>query len=182
MVRKAVHTPVTFPLKKLIRSAGTPLAGAGFAGWQIYDNLKAGESIADAVVDPIVGAELAFPSLFKENISKIIPQKYQNVVARTGRKLLGLGKVGSRFMGPVGVAIGATGSVYDAYKDYQRRKPYIEKVKELRRQGLIKEEEFDETMPMFAGGGIASLTRTVAPDSGPMSQGLRSLYIDDMDY
>ena len=30
----------------------------------------------------------------------------------------------------------------------------------------------------FAGGG---LTRTVAPDSGPMSQGLRSLYIDDMD-
>jgi len=32
-----------------------------------------------------------------------------------------------------------------------------------------------------AGGGIANLTRTVAPDSGPMSQGLRSLYIDDMD-
>jgi len=30
----------------------------------------------------------------------------------------------------------------------------------------------------LAGGG---LTRTVAPDSGPMSQGLRSLYIDDMD-
>ena len=30
----------------------------------------------------------------------------------------------------------------------------------------------------FAGGG---LTRTVAPDSGPMSRGLRSLYIDDMD-
>ena len=30
----------------------------------------------------------------------------------------------------------------------------------------------------MAGGG---LTRTVAPDSGPMSQGLRSLYIDDMD-
>ena len=32
-----------------------------------------------------------------------------------------------------------------------------------------------------AGGGLANLTRTVAPDSGPMSQGLRSLYIDDMD-
>jgi len=32
------------------------------------------------------------------------------------------------------------------------------------------------------GGGLANLTRTVAPDSGPMSQGLRSLYIDDMDY
>jgi len=31
----------------------------------------------------------------------------------------------------------------------------------------------------YASGG---LTRTVAPDSGPMSQGLRSLYIDDRDY
>ena len=27
-----------------------------------------------------------------------------------------------------------------------------------------------------AGGGLANLTRTVARDSGPMSQGLRSLY------
>ena len=33
----------------------------------------------------------------------------------------------------------------------------------------------------MARGGLANLTRTVAPDSGPMSQGLRSLYIDDMD-
>ena len=32
-----------------------------------------------------------------------------------------------------------------------------------------------------ASGGIANLTRTVAPDSGPVSRGLRSLYIDDMD-
>jgi hypothetical protein len=31
----------------------------------------------------------------------------------------------------------------------------------------------------YTGGG---LTRTVAPDSGPMSQGLRSLYINDRDY
>jgi len=33
-----------------------------------------------------------------------------------------------------------------------------------------------------AGYTNGGLTRTVAPDSGPMSQGLRSLYIDDMDY
>jgi len=33
----------------------------------------------------------------------------------------------------------------------------------------------------MAGGGLANLTRTVAPDSGPVSRGLRSLYIDDMD-
>jgi|GEM_PF-6390529 len=34
----------------------------------------------------------------------------------------------------------------------------------------------------YASGGLASLTRTVAPDSGPMDQGLRSLYINDKDY
>ena len=32
-----------------------------------------------------------------------------------------------------------------------------------------------------ASGGLANLTRTVAPDSGSVSRGLRSLYIDDMD-
>jgi len=36
----------------------------------------------------------------------------------------------------------------------------------------------------YMGGGITGIRRpnAVAPDSGPMSQGLRSLYIDDMDY
>ena len=53
----------------------------------------------------------------------------------------------------------AAASVYDAYKDYQKRKPDIEKVKELRKQGVIKEEEFDKDEPMFAMGGIASLIK-----------------------
>jgi len=152
---RRLHKLVSTPLKKLIRTAGTPLAGAGFAGWQIHDNLKAGESVADAVVDPIVGAELAFPSLFKENISKIIPDKYQGKLAKAGRKVLGLGKVGSRFMGPVGIGIGAVGSVYDAYKDYERRKEFLtpERIAEA------QEEEFDKEEPMFAMGGIASLIK-----------------------
>jgi len=149
VIRKAVHTPVTWPLKKIIRSIGTPLSGAGFAGWRIHDELKAGKSLTDAVVDPIVGAELAFPSLFKENISKIIPDKYQNVAARAGRKILGLGKVGSRFMGPVGVAIGAAGSVYDAYKDYERRKEFL--TPERKREA--QKESFDKDEPMFKSGG-----------------------------
>jgi hypothetical protein len=33
-----------------------------------------------------------------------------------------------------------------------------------------------------AGGGLANLTDTIPPESGPMSQGLRSLYNNDMDY
>ena len=55
--------------------------------------------------------------------------------------------------------------------------------KQLRK---IKERKFWEPWERspyaMAGGGLANLTRTVAPDSGPMSGGLRSLYIDDMDY
>jgi len=53
----------------------------------------------------------------------------------------------------------AAASVYDAYKDYQERKPDIEKVKELRKRGVIEEEEFDKDEPMFAMGGIASLMK-----------------------
>jgi len=53
-----------------------------------------------------------------------------------------------------------------AYETMIEEQPYL---------GLEKRED-------RAGGGLANLTRTVAPDSGPMSQGLRSLYIDDMDY
>ena len=53
----------------------------------------------------------------------------------------------------------AAASVYDSYKDYQRRKPDIEKQKELIKKGVIKEEEFDKKEPMFAMGGIASLIK-----------------------
>ena len=53
----------------------------------------------------------------------------------------------------------AAASVYDSYKDYQKRKPDIEKQKELIEQGVIKEEEFDKEEPMFAMGGIASLIK-----------------------
>ena len=33
------------------------------------------------------------------------------------------------------------------------------RVKELRERDVVKEEEFDETLPMFAEGGIASLMK-----------------------
>jgi len=54
------------------------------------------------------------------------------------------------------------------YEDYYSQHPYLQ--------------------PIFynkggrAGYTDGGLTRTVAPDSGPMSQGLRSLYINDKDY
>ena len=60
-------------------------------------------------------------------------------------------------------------------------KKYLDKqIKEEKWRQLFQRPEIRERE--FAGGGLANLTRTVAPDSGPMAQGLRSLYINDKDY
>ena len=78
-----------------------------------------------------------------------------HVVARGGLNPNLVKFISSRVAWPVAGIM----SVHDAYKDYQERKPDIEKVKELRKQGVIKEEEFDKEEPMFAMGGIASLIK-----------------------
>ena len=74
---------------------------------------------------------------------------FRNVVARAGLSPKTLKIISSRIALPVAGAM----SVYDAYKDYQKRKPDIEKQKELIKKGVIKEEEFDKTLPMLAKGG-----------------------------
>jgi hypothetical protein len=80
---------------------------------------------------------------------------FRNVVARAGLSPKAIQFISSKVAWPVAGAM----SVYDAYKDYQRRKPDIEKQKELIEQGVVKEEEFDKEEPMFAMGGIASLIK-----------------------
>ena len=80
---------------------------------------------------------------------------FRNVVARAGLSPKTLKIISSRIALPVAGAM----SVYDAYKDYQKRKPDVEKQKELIEQGVVKEEEFDKEEPMFARGGKASLMK-----------------------
>jgi len=55
-----------------------------------------------------------------------------------------------------------------------------QRIQERRDRGFIAEKDWMKKYS-YATGGLANLTRTVAPDSGPVSRGLRSLYIDDMD-
>ena len=76
----------------------------------------------------------------------------RNLIARGFLSPKALQFIGSRVAWPVAGVM----SVYDSYKDYQKRKPDIEKQKELIKQGVIKEEEFDKEEPMFAMGGKAS--------------------------
>tara|TARA_R110000824_G_scaffold67742_2_gene175364 strand:+ start:88 stop:2529 length:2442 start_codon:yes stop_codon:yes gene_type:complete len=78
-----------------------------------------------------------------------------HVVARGGLNPNLVKFISSRVAWPVAGIM----SVHDAYKDYQRRKPFIEEQKELIEQGVVKEEEFDKEEPMFAMGGIASLIK-----------------------
>ena len=135
-------------LGKTFRTLGTPLAGPAFAAWTASDKMKAGESLADAVIDPLTGAELAIPTMFKENLAKIAKNP-------TAQKILGLGKFGTRFLGPIGWGVAGVGAVRDAYKDYQRRKPFLTPDRKRRAQ----REYFDRDEPMFAEGGIASLKK-----------------------
>ena len=157
-------------LGKAFRTLGTPLAGLGWAGWTAYDNLKSGKSLTESVVDPLVGMELTFPSMFKENLSKITKSP-------TLQKVLGLGKFGSRFMPGVGTAITLGSLSRDSVIAINKEAKRIDAIEDPDQQAE-EQEIFIRNIKGYAGGG---LTRTVAPDSGPVSRGLRSLYIDDMD-
>ena len=46
----------------------------------------------------------------------------------------------------------------------------------------LEDLRYEQPGVFYASGGLASLTDTIPPESGPMSQGLRSLYNNDMDY
>ena len=97
----------------LLSTLGTPAAAAGFAGLTIKENLDEGKDIADAVIDPMVGAELLFPEVAKRTIASKAPGILN--------KALTFGRVGSMFT-PVGAGITALGvgkELYNVAKDQQ---------------------------------------------------------------
>ena len=59
----------TYILGKTFRTLGTRAASIPIAGLTVAENIRKGENIADAVVDPLVGLELSFPGLFKEIVA-----------------------------------------------------------------------------------------------------------------
>jgi hypothetical protein len=175
--------PIRTGLGKAFRTLGTRAGVLPFAGYTVYDNLKKGENIVDATLDPWVGAELLFPNIFKENVSKITSNpKLQ--------KLLKFGKYGRMFT-PIGAGITAAGLGIDAYKiardEYQKM------------QGMTEQEKSDYLADQYEdlggvygegaaeggrigrmGGGIASIRRpkAIPPKAGPMpdASGLSTLY------
>ena len=170
-------------LGKAFRAVGTPLAGAGFAGTNVYSKMKEGQSLADAIVDPITGLELSFPGLFKENLKKIIPERFQGRAARFGRGLLGLRGLP---VGPIGLTLAAAGQAQDFYNQYQNLqrmkeqnpRAYSEFMSTRQAPELSSAEQTaieDMGRSGAAGGGIAKLAGKSSgrpPESGPTPQGL----------
>ena len=160
LAKKYVGKPVT----KLI-------AGATLPGWQHLETVKAikEKRLPDYdLTSPHTWVNAAFWNwavkewgLTKtlDQFSKAnIPGKAKilsHLVARGGLSPNLVKFISSKVAWPVAGIM----SVHDAYKDYQKRKPDIEKQKELIEQGVVKEEEFDKKEPMFAMGGIASLIK-----------------------
>ena len=156
-------------LGKAFRAVGTPFAGATLAGTQIASNINKGENIADAVIDPIVGLELSFPGLFRENISKITSNPRV-------QQLLTLGSRFGRALTPVGLGITAAGAGVDLAKFTKDRINQLRSMSPEDRQKLQEQSDafaFNEFSA--AGGGIAKLAGKrsgPAPESGPTPQGL----------
>ena len=169
-VLKAAGVPIKQAAGKAFRTLGTRAAALPLAGYTIYDNLKKGENIVDATLDPFVGAELMFPNLFKENVAKITSNP-------TLQKILKVGKYGRMFT-PVGAGITALGLGIDAYKYGKKRIAELQAMSPEERAELAQERD-DFSFGEYSGaadGGLIGDKSGPAPTGGPMSQGLRSLY------
>ena len=147
--------PVRSLLGKTFRTLGTPLAGPAFAAWNVSDKMKEGESLADAIIDPLTGAELALPGMFKENLAKITKDPRLMKLLSLGYKIPKTAMTVGRLTSPVGWGIAGLGALQDSYKDYQRRKEFLTPERKRRAQ----REYFDKDEPMFAEGGITSLKK-----------------------
>ena len=143
--------PVRSLLGKTFRTLGTPLSGLGWAGFNVYDKMKEGKSLADAVVDPLTGVELAFPSLFKENVAKITKSP-------TLQKVLGLGKFGSRVMPGVGTAITLGSLTRDGVRAINKESQRIDAIEDPDQQ-LAEQDILIRNIKGYAGGGIAGLLK-----------------------
>lgn len=138
-------------LGKAFRTLGTRAAAVPLAGYTIYDNLKKGENVVDATLDPLVGAELMLPNLFKENVAKITSNP-------TLQKILKVGKYGRMFT-PVGAGITAAGLGIDAYKYGKKRIAELQAMSPEERAELAQKRD-DFSFGEYSGaaeGGIASL-------------------------
>jgi hypothetical protein len=113
--------------------AGTPAAAALFAADTVRRNIKEGQSLADAVVDPMVGVDLLLPTA----ASRLAPGVMRGV--------LGLGKVGRAFT-PIGATLAIAGQGQEFYNQFQE----LQRLKEEDPEAYRKFIETRVTDPLTA--------------------------------
>ena len=161
-------------LKKAITGALSPLGAAGL--WYGLGGVDP-KSAADRM--GLAGEAVFAPELVKASIGATKGMK-NRAAQKVVQQLLNLGlptqtalRV-ARVASPLGLLYLGGEGLYHMYKkghfDKERMMPSL--MDRTAYEGAQR-EQFDKDHPMFATGGLANLTTTVAPDSGPM-QGLAS--------
>jgi len=156
---------------------------------------KAKEKEANTIINKALAEKHGEPSLapwtpapdrwlVMDNLINAFTKKGREKIRKEGLAKEQAGPLWSMLTSPIGAAYAAGDKRID-------REKYLE---EAGREDLLHKEymhplygasfSYPQAVGVgrYASGGLANLTRTVAPDSGPMSQGLRSLYINDRDY
>jgi len=149
-------------LGKAFRTLGTRAASIPLAGLTVAENIKKGENVADAVIDPLVGLELSFPGLFKENVAKITKNP-------TAQRILNLGRF-ARLTTPVGLGITAAGLGVDAAKFSRDRIRELRAMSPEQRQELRSEGARQAFDPFQAAGG--GLAKQAGDRSGAMLESM----------
>ena len=172
--------------RKILSSFGTPtgaLAAWPLAAWgseKITGEETPTFDPKSGIERASAGAELSVaPTLVKWTDKLTKPIK--NKAVRSGvTRLLNLGMSPAmamrvaRIASPIGMASLLGEVTYQGGKAIMSESKRIDEIKDPELQEA-ETENFIKNIKGYAGGGLANLTRTVAPDSGPRS-GLPSLY------
>ena len=167
----AARKPIMTGLGKAFRTFGTRTGVTPFAGYTVYDNLKKGENVGDAVLDPMVGIELMLPNMFKENVAKITKNKAFQKALSLGYKIPKTAFTVGRSFTPIGAGITAAGLGIDAYKYGKERKKLLDSLTDEQKTNLFRQEQSDVVKQQLRGdqnafdefsaaeGGLANLMK-----------------------
>ena len=153
--------PIRTGLGKAFRTLGTRAGVTPFAGYTIYDNLKKGENVVDATLDPWVGAELMLPNMFKENVAKITSSPKIQKLLSLGYKIPKTAFTVGRAFTPIGAGITAAGLGIDAYKYIKKRRAELAAMSPEERAELAQKQD-EISFGEYSGaaeGGIMSLKK-----------------------
>ena len=136
LLSKTVRKNTGKLLSGLLKTLGSPTAAAGFAGLTIKENLEEGKSIPDAVIDPLVGAELLFPELAKRTTTS---PTGTGLLSKAGRFLLNPIPRAAAAMTPVGLGITGLGIGKELYNVAQEEQ---DRINEMRENDPIAYQEY----------------------------------------